>query len=89
MFEQVDAFSMLCVLEYIVVESIVRDEIYEDRYKNARARLKKAYKQDTSIGAAAVRGSDGNLLPPEKSVAPTYMVPDENGMFPGLGPPAG
>lgn len=75
---------MLCMIQHIVVEDAVRDSIYEGAYTNARTNLKKEYKQVKSI-----KGSDGKELPPDKSTPPQYMVPDENGVFPGLMPPVG
>lgn len=75
---------MLCMVQHIVVEDMVRDSIHEGAYTNARTNLKKEFKQVKDI-----KGSDGKPLPPDKAVAPVYMVPDENGVFPGLLPPAG
>lgn len=75
---------MLCMIQHIVVEDAVRDSIHEGAYTNARTNLKKEFKQ-----AKSIKGSDGKELPPDKSVPPVYMVPDESGMFPGLDAPLG
>lgn len=83
-FEQVDAFSMLCMIDHIVTEDAVRNGIHEDAYSIVRTKIKESYKS-----IPAVTGSDGKALPPEKSVAPTYLVPDANGHYPGLLPPSG
>lgn len=86
---------MICMIDHIVVEQAVKDGIHEGApYTHVRAQIKKLYAKEGTDDTPrsrgrTVRGSDGKVLPPEKSVPPEYITPTREGGIPGLLPPAG
>lgn len=86
---------MICMIDHIVVEQAVKDGIHEGApYTHVRAQIKKLYAKEgtdtTGSTGRTVRGSDGKVLPPEKSVPPEYIpLTRDGGGIPGLLPPAG
>lgn len=79
-FEQVDALSMLSMIEFIVADYLVKDSINEGAHSLIRAKIKNIYKDDDNHTTS--RGSTS------RQQAPTYIEPTEHG-YPGLLPPVG
>lgn len=75
--EQVDAFSAICMINYIVADFHVRDSANEGAETFIRSKIRDLQKPEE----VAPKGLEH--LPPEKRKVPDYIIPDENG-YPGL-----
>ena len=81
-FERVNAFQAISMINAIIAEYAVRDGMHEGTDTLIRSKIRDLQKTE----ADAPPGLEH--LPPEKRVAPTYIQPTENG-YPGLMAPLG